>query len=189
MFSSEPLTPVLRVAQNQIWTYWRAAIEAAPQVLMGVVIFVIFVVGARILQRLTLRSSTLAPVDTATVELLGSAAKMIVIGFGIVTALGTMGINVGGLVAGLGLTGFALGFALKDIVSNLVGGLLVLIYKPFQRHDIIAVAGQAGRVREINLRYTRVEDSDGTVILIPNAKLFSEIIRVSRARQTQPEVQ
>lgn len=97
--------------------------------------------------------------------------------FGIVTALGTIGVDVSALVAGLGLTGFALGFALKDIISNTTAGVLVLIYRPIDREDHITVGAFDGQVREINLRYTVLTGEDKTMY-VPNASLFSSGIVV-----------
>jgi small-conductance mechanosensitive channel len=94
---------------------------------------------------------------------------------GVITALGTAGVNVSALVAGLGLTGFALGFALRDALSNLLAGILILIYRPFKRHDRISVAGFEGIVIETDLRYTTLQGEDKR-ILIPNATLFTHSI-------------
>jgi small-conductance mechanosensitive channel len=104
--------------------------------------------------------------------------------FGIVTALGTLGINVGAMIAGLGLVGFALGFALKDLLSNFLAGFLILIYNPFVRGDQIRVTEHEGVVIEINLRYT-VLQGDHKRILIPNATLFSNAVIVHRQRPDQ----
>ena len=83
----------------------------------------------------------------SVVTLLCKSLQFAAIGLGLITALGTIGINVSALVAGLGLTGFALGFALKDLVANVVAGVLVLVYRPFHRQDHVAVAGFEGTVR------------------------------------------
>ena len=56
---------------------------------------------------------------------------------GLVTALGTLGVDVSALVAGLGLTGFALGFAVKDTISNILAGVLLLVYRPFSKKDYV----------------------------------------------------
>lgn len=56
---------------------------------------------------------------------------------GLVTALGTAGVNVSALVTSLGLVGFALGFALKDALSNIISGILLLLYRPFSVGDVI----------------------------------------------------
>lgn len=99
--------------------------------------------------------------------------------FGVVTALGTLGIDAGAMIAGLGLVGFALGFALKDLLANFLSGLLILIYTPFTTGDDIDVVGNAGKVVEVNLRYT-VLQTEGKQILIPNQTLFSNPVIVQR---------
>ena len=92
-------------------------------------------------------------------------------------ALGTIGINVSALVAGLGLTGFALGFALKDVVSNLIAGSMILLHRPFKVHDIICEAGHEGKVIDIDLRYTTIE-ADGKKVLIQKSTLFTKEISI-----------
>ncbi|MGQ0645907.1 MAG: mechanosensitive ion channel family protein [Elusimicrobiota bacterium] len=104
---------------------------------------------------------------------------------GVVSGLGTAGVNVSALVAGLGLTGFALGFALKDAISNLLAGCMILVYRPFRRGDRIAVTGLEGRVSNVDLRYTSL-DAEGKRFLIPNALLLNNAITVSRPAKEDP---
>jgi small-conductance mechanosensitive channel len=95
---------------------------------------------------------------------------------GFVAALGTLGVNVTAMVAGLGLTGFAVGFALKDAVSNLVSGLMIVMYSPFDLGDEIEVAGVTGKVSDINLRYVTVK-TDTESVLIPNGNFVTNTIK------------
>jgi len=83
------------------------------------------------------------------------------------------------LVAGLGLTGFALGFALRDAVSNLIAGLMILLYQPFGRGDKITVGGNSGTVIVVNFRYTVLEADDGTIVHVPNGTMFSNAVAVA----------
>ncbi|MFA7098279.1 MAG: mechanosensitive ion channel domain-containing protein, partial [Gammaproteobacteria bacterium] len=101
------------------------------------------------------------------------------IAVGAITALGTLGVNVAAMVAGLGLTGFALGFALKDMLSNLLAGVLILAYRPFRRGDRIAVAGFEGTVIGIDLRYTILQ-GEQRQFLIPNSVLLTNSISLHR---------
>ena len=94
---------------------------------------------------------------------------------GLVTALGTVGVNVAALVTSLGLAGFAVGFALKDALSNLISGVMLLLYRPFQVGDEVIVTGHEGRVIAIDLRYTTLQ-LEGQVVFIPNSKLFTESV-------------
>jgi small-conductance mechanosensitive channel len=98
---------------------------------------------------------------------------------GAITALDTVGVNVTALVAGLGVTGFALGFAMKDIVSNVLSGILIIMYKPFRHGDRIKVSSFSGIVSDIDLRYTTL-DSDGAKIFVPNSLLFTNAIAVDQ---------
>lgn len=100
--------------------------------------------------------------------------------FGIMTALGTLGVDVSALVAGLGLTGFALGFALKDVISNALSGILILVYQPFRKGSVINVTGSEGMVVEINLRYT-VLQGDDKLSFVPNATLFTNTVVVVKS--------
>jgi len=90
-----------------------------------------------------------------------------------------LGIHVGTLVTGLGLGGFALGFALKDLLSNIVAGAMILLYHPFNIGDNISVAGQSGIVASISLRYTELT-TDGQRILVPNQSIFSNSVVIKQ---------
>ena len=149
-----------------------------PRLGLAVLVLLGFWLGASMLSRLLSLAVRRREVDADIVDLLGKIARVAIWLLGTVTALGTVGLNVTALVAGLGLTGFALGFALKDIVSNALAGLLTLIYKPFHHGDEISVSGSEGRVTRIDLRYTVLE-SDTAVYLVPNSTLFTNSIKVN----------
>jgi small-conductance mechanosensitive channel len=112
-------------------------------------------------------------------EFLAKSCKIAIYTIGVVTLLGTMGIEVGPLVAGLGLSGFALSFALKDALANLLAGIMVFIYKPFRLGDVIMVGIDSGSVKKINLRYTHLETEESE-ILIPNASLLTQNIVIKK---------
>ncbi|MFH1453816.1 MAG: mechanosensitive ion channel domain-containing protein [Armatimonadota bacterium] len=123
-----------------------------------------------------------SPSRARVMDLLGQTCKIGLIIFGIITALGTFGINVSALVAGLGLTGFALGFALKDTLSNILAGMLILLYQPFQIGDYISVTGSEGEVLDIDLRYTTVQGK-GKRFLIPNSIIFNNSIALENKKE------
>ncbi len=87
--------------------------------------------------------------------------------------------DVTGLVARLGLAGFGLGFALRDAISNLLAGVIVLMYQPFRVGDHVATAGFEGKVMAIDLRYTTIDVGDNRH-LIPNSTLLSKPVTVPR---------
>lgn len=149
----------------------------APKLIGVLLIFVIFFILAKILKKVINRAAARLTFDRNITQLLHRACSVTLIIFGFVTALGTLGIDISAIVAGLGLTGFALGFAFKDTISNLLSGVLILLYRPFVIGNRIKIAGFEGVVVSIDLRYTEL-DSAGEKILIPNSKLFKDPITV-----------
>lgn len=148
-----------------------------PKVVGVVVIFVVFFILAKIIKRIITNNAERLRLDRSLTSLLARTSSITLIIFGTVTALGTLGVNVSALVAGIGLTGFAIGFALKDTISNFLSGVLILLYRPFEKGNRIKISGYEGIVIAIDLRYTELE-SEGNKILIPNAKLFTDAITV-----------
>ncbi len=155
----------------------QAMLEAVPQVGTALVIFLVFWLLSRISNRAIIKVCNRADIDVQITSLLTQSTRIVLITLGAVTALGTLGVNVSALVAGLGLTGFALGFALKDTISNMLAGVLLLVYRPFKIRDRIEVSGCRGTVASIDLRYTTIED-EGTRVLMPNSKLFTSPITI-----------
>ena len=112
-------------------------------------------------------------------KVLAGIVKNIMLILGVITAMGTLGVNISAIVAGLGLTGFAFGFAFKDMLSNFISGILIFIYEPFTLGDTIEVEGKSGKVVDINLRYVTIE-SENQKVLVPNSISVSKIIAVKR---------
>ncbi len=149
----------------------------APKISLGIGLFIFFWLTGSVFNRIIIRIGSNFDLDQNINNLLGRVVKGLVITVGLISSLGTIGVNVSALVAGLGLTGFALGYALKDSISNLLAGILILLYRPFGVNDKISVGGNEGTVKHIDLRYTTLENETAK-ILIPNSKLFTDPINV-----------
>lgn len=156
------------IDQSMIWL---------PKLAAVLLIIVVFFILAKLVKRIILNVSKKINFDPHLTQFFAQVSRIFFILFGLVTALGTIGINVSALVAGLGLTGFAFGFAFKDIISNILSGVLILLYRPFVVGDKIKVAGFEGEVISIDLRYTSLDTEKGTA-LIPNSKCFSDPVVV-----------
>jgi small-conductance mechanosensitive channel len=105
-------------------------------------------------------------------KFLGRVAFSVLSLTGLFFALGAVGFNVTVVVASLGLTGFAVGFALRDALSNILAGILIILYRPFQSGDQISATGFEGEIIDIDLRYTTIKSNNGKV-LIPNSNMFT----------------
>ena len=151
----------------------------APTLLLAIGIFILFWVGGIIFKSIVQRIMNEKSLHANISRVLGSIIKNIMLILGLITALGTLGVNISAIVAGLGLTGFAFGFAFKDMLSNFISGALIFIYEPFKLGDTIEVEGKTGKVIDINLRYVTIEAEDQRV-LVPNSISVSKVISVKK---------
>ena len=158
---------------------WQDIVAHVPKVATGLVLVLIFWIAARIARGVVLRVGGNRRINADLILILADALKWAIVSVGLITGLGTVGVNVSALVAGLGLTGLAIGIALKDVVSNAIAGIMILIYKPFSRNDRIVVTALEGTVVQIDLRFTTLETADRR-ILIPNSNLLTNSIIVYR---------
>ena len=157
--------------------YYELFLNWLPQLGIALAILFGFMLLSKILRGLINKASERFKLDPHVTTLIARTVRITLYIFGIITALGTLGINVSALVAGLGLTGFALGFALKDTISNLLSGVMILLHRPFKIGDTISIAGFEGKVISIDMRYTVLDTEEGKT-LIPNAKCFTDPIKV-----------
>jgi small conductance mechanosensitive channel len=174
----------MKALDQALQTIIDEVVHWAPKAPVGLLVFFAFWLGSVLVRNIFSRIGHSTETNTRYfLTVVGRTLSLAILLFGGITALGTMGINVSALVAGLGLTGFALGFGLKDILGNLVSGLLILLYRPFSLNEQISVAGMEGCVTEIDLRYTRLENS-GKAYLIPNSMMITNtIMLISRGEK------
>lgn len=148
-----------------------------PKFFLALLIFILFWIAARVVKGIITSICSKTELEEDIIQLAARSAKGLCLVLGAITALGTVGINVSALVAGLGLTGFALSFALKDALSNMLAGVLILLYRPFKVGDDISVGEGRGEVLTIDFRYTTIQ-TEGKVVLIPNSTLFKKEISI-----------
>jgi small-conductance mechanosensitive channel len=160
----------------------KQALLLLPKMVASLGVLFLFWLGGVVAFKVIRRVGVRSRLDATIIKLIARSAKSSMILLGVISALGTLGVDVAALVAGLGLTGFALGFALRDAVSNLLAGVLILIYRPFEPDDRISVSGLEGIVVEIDLRYTTLQAQDRK-FLVPNSMLFTKVITLWEGRK------
>ncbi|PSB55947.1 mechanosensitive ion channel family protein [Chamaesiphon polymorphus] len=125
-------------------------------------------------------------VEDLTVEnLIKQVAYYAVWILGFIVAIDAFGFDPQAVATGLGLTSLALGFALKDILSNFISGISILVLRPFELGDQIIVGETEGNVERIDLRATQLRTYDGRVVLVPNAEVFTSRIVNNTAASTR----
>jgi len=100
-----------------------------------------------------------------------SVVRVLIWGFAILTALGTVGVNLAPLIAGAGVLGVAIGFGAQDIVKDFLSGVIMLVEDQYGVGDVIDAGSATGVVEEVSLRTTRIRDVNGTVWHVPNGSI------------------
>ncbi|NOY01062.1 MAG: mechanosensitive ion channel family protein, partial [Verrucomicrobia bacterium] len=111
--------------------------------------------------------------------------RRIALVIGIVIGLSYLGVNVGPMIAAIGGVGFVIGFALKDSLGNFAAGLMILFYRPFDIGNFIKTAGVSGTVESLSLVSTVLKTSDNQEVIIPNGKVWSDVITNVTAKTTR----
>jgi small conductance mechanosensitive channel len=107
------------------------------------------------------------------VVFLGRTTRVVVVVFAGVLALSQIGLDIGPLIAGIGITGFIVGFAFKDSLSNLAAGLLLLFYQPFDKGDFVEIGGMQGSVLDMSVAATELRMPDGRLAIVPNSRIWN----------------
>ena len=112
------------------------------------------------------------------------ASKVIML-VGFLIVLTQFGVEIGPALAGLGILGFIVGFALQETLSNFASGLMILVYRPFDVGDVVEVAGHTGTVRLMSLVSTTIVSFDNQRLVIPNTKIWGDVIRNITAEENR----
>jgi len=154
-----------------------------PQLIAGVLIAFIFYLLARGLKAIFLATSTRTKLDGRLRILFSRLIMVAVVVLGIFTALTVVvpTFGLGDLIAGVGFTTFVVGFATKDILNNLLSGVLILWQQPFKIGDQIFIDKINGKVEYIGVRATSLRQDNGELVLIPNGDMYSRTLVIRGA--------
>ena len=127
-------------------------------------------------RRFTRKRLIEAEFDPTLTKFFANAARYVVLILAGLSCLQVFGVNVTGFAAVIAAAGFAIGMAFQNSLSNFSAGIMLLAFRPFQVGDVINVAGQTGKVAEIELFTTMMDTPDNRRIIIPNSVVFSSTI-------------
>lgn len=165
--------------------------ENGPQMVFKLIlfalIFCLFVFLSNVASRLVDKALSSSRINTTTLlkDLFVSIAGKLVLIIGLLIGLSQLGFQIGPVLAGLGIAGFIIGFALQETLSNFAAGLMILIYRPFDVGDAIEAAGISGVVKQMNLVSTTINTFDNKKIIVPNSKVWGDVICNINAEPTR----
>lgn len=146
--------------------------------LLGILLFLLFIQLGKIVQKLVARGLKANRVSMSNLlkKKILSTVRNIFLMIGLLVALSQVGISLGPLLAGLGIAGFIIGFALQDSLSNFVSGLMILFYRPFDVGDFVEVAGVKGKINTMSLVNTSFLTFDNQKLIVPNNMVWQSVI-------------
>lgn len=141
---------------------------------IGIVVWMMAGLGicSELLASLSRLSQRVTWIESRTLPLFDNLGRLLIVGLGFYALLVAWNLNLGAWLASAGIAGLAIGFAAKDTLANLFGGLFVIIDSPYKIGDFINLdTGERGRVAKIGLRSTRLLTRDDVEITVPNAAI------------------
>ena len=156
-------------------------ISYAVNIVAAVVILVIGMTIARIIANAANRLLQARHIDPTVADFLSALVRYGIIAFTLIAALGRIGVQTTSVIAILGAAGLAVGLALKDSLSNLAAGVLLVIFRHFRSGEFVDLGGIMGTVMNVQIFSTTLKSADGKMVVVPNGKIITgNIVNFSR---------
>ena len=160
--------------------FWKGVADffknAGLNILYGIIILIVGLIVVKLIKEVLKRILRKSKRDEAMSGFIVSLVNIVLEIIVLITALATMGINTASIIAVIGTCGVAIGLALKDSLGNIASGIMIIFNKPFKKNDYVEIAGEEGRITNINLFNTTLKTDDDTVIIVPNSEAVNNPI-------------
>src|SRR3989344_1381305 len=163
--------------QDLLGKFVEKIIASSSKIIVIIIILVVGYIIIKILTKIVAKFFDKVDFDRGVETFIENAVKVILYIILIIIILSNLGINVSGLLAGLGIMGIIVGFALQDTLGNLASGIFILFNKPFRVGDTVNIANFIGRVEKIGIASCEMTSQDNIKITIPNKKIWGDVIQ------------
>jgi len=163
----------------------------ASSFVVSVVIIILILILFRLISVLTGRvfcralDSSKVKISKLLRDFFVVSVRRFVMFIGVLIALSQAGVELGPLLAGLGMLGFVVGFALQGVLSNFASGLMILIYRPYDVGDVVEIAKVKGTVKEMSMVSTTMLSFNNERLVIPNNNIWGSLIRNITSESTR----
>ncbi|MHA6312558.1 small-conductance mechanosensitive channel MscS [Pantoea sp. S-LA4] len=171
----------LNNAGNWIIRNQELLISYAVNIVAAIAIIIVGMMIARIISNTANRVLQARHIDTTVADFLSALVRYGIIAFTLIAALGRIGVQTTSVIAILGAAGLAVGLALKDSLSNLAAGVLLVIFRHFRAGEFVDLGGIMGTVMNVQIFSTTLKSADGKRVVVPNGKIITgNIVNFSR---------
>jgi len=172
------------VIQSYLSELPEKALNLGVRILLAVVFFLIGVQLIKLIRKVVKKSMKRANVELGAIQFVDSFVKAALYVLLVLTLASSFGVDAASIVALLGSAGVAIGLAVQGSLSNLAGGVLILMLKPFRVGDyIITDSGKEGTVTEIQIFYTKLLMPDNRTVVLPNGNLANNALINATAQE------
>jgi len=163
---------------DKIWNWFTDnGLDWLVKIFFLIVILYIARALSRLVRRVVERATSSVRLSKLLRRMIVVTAANAVLILGVLFALWQVGVSVGPLLAGLGIAGIIIGFALQDTLSNFASGMMILLYRPYDVGDVIDAAGEYGTVTDMSLVSTVILTFDNQKLVVPNNLIWRGVIR------------
>ncbi len=149
-------------------------IAEGPKLLVAFIVFALGIMALLIVSKIIEKAMSKTKLDISLQKFFVKTINITGVVLILICALSTAGISTTGLIAGFSAAGAAVALALKDSLSNLAGGIVLLITHPFVTGDFIEMGDKSGTVQQIDILQTILLTPDNKTVIIPNGMLSSD---------------
>ncbi|QSX32982.1 mechanosensitive ion channel family protein [Shewanella avicenniae] len=173
---------ISQLLQNWLAVAESGIVDNGPNLMFKLFIFLVILFCAQLLAKLAERivrkavSNSKLNFSMLLQDFFTGLSGKVVMTIGLLIALSQLGFELGPLLAGFGIAGVIIGFALQDTLSNFASGMMILIYRPYDVGDLINAAGVTGRVSHMSLVSTTIKTLDNQRLIVPNNKIWGDTI-------------
>ena len=155
---------------------WEAFLRAIPSILLAIAILVVGIILTKICVKLMSKGLSKTKLDLTVVKFTTQVTKILLYVLLLTVVLSMVGIPATSIITVIGTAGVAIGLALQNSLSNVAGGFLLMITKPFKIGDYIISNGVEGTVSQISILHTRLDSVTNQAIFIPNGLAINAVV-------------
>ena len=161
--------------ENALASITNACITIAGRLIISAIIFTIGMVVIKLVKKF-LKSKRFERVDRTAMSFISNFIKIALYIVLIIIIVSIMGVPMASVITVFATAGAAIALAVQGSLSNLMGGIMLLIFRPISVGEYVTISGNSGTVQEVGIFYTRIKTPDNVNISIPNGTMTSSVI-------------
>lgn len=161
---------------DMVSSVWNSFVGMIPTILIAIVVLIVGMLVSKLVLSLMGKAMDKSKLDLTISSFAKSAVKIVLNVLVIIIVLTILGVPMDSIVAVVATAGVAVGLALQSSLSNLAGGFLILIEKPFKVGSYIKCGGEEGVVAAISILYTKIMTVDNKAVFIPNGTAANSVV-------------